>query len=137
MVVSSLGILRVHVGGGGRSGAERSGAEWSGVERSGAEQSKVGGLFLSLLKDSKQPPFSAHFFRPFHPLFLFHVFLFFSRHLHYMHPGVLDIRGRSDFSRFDPRPERPHFSNFGPPAERRPFFVERRPFCETPPAVGL
>ena len=54
-----------------------------------------------------------------------------------LHPGVLDIRGRSDFSRFDPRPERPHFSNFGPPAERRPFFVERRPFCETPPAVGL
>jgi hypothetical protein len=46
------------------------------------------------------------------------------------HPGVLDVRGRSDFSRFDPRPERPRFSNFGPPAERRPF-------CETPPAVGL
>ena len=53
------------------------------------------------------------------------------------HPGVLDIRGRSDFSRFDPSPERPRFSNFGPPAERRPFFVERRPFCEMPPAVGL
>ena len=34
------------------------------------------------------------------------------------HPGVLDIRGRSAFSRFDPRPERPHFSNFGPPADR-------------------
>ena len=51
--------------------------------------------------------------------------------------GVVDVRGRSDFSRFDPRPERPHFSNFSPPAERRPFFVERRPFCETPPAVGL
>ena len=34
------------------------------------------------------------------------------------HPGELDVRGRSDFSRFDPRPERPHFSNFGPPAER-------------------
>ena len=35
------------------------------------------------------------------------------------HPGVLDVRGRSDqFSRFDPRPERPHFSNFGPPTER-------------------
>jgi len=50
------------------------------------------------------------------------------------HPGVLDVRGRSDFSRFDPRLERPRFSNFGPPAERRPFFVERRPFCETPPA---
>jgi hypothetical protein len=33
------------------------------------------------------------------------------------HPGVVDVRGRSDFSRFDPRPERPHFSNFGPPAE--------------------
>ena len=29
----------------------------------------------------------------------------------------LDVGGRSDFSRFDPRPERPHFSNFGPPAE--------------------
>ena len=53
------------------------------------------------------------------------------------HPGVVDVRGRSDFSRFDPRPERPHFGNFGPPAERRSFFVERRPFCETPPAVGL
>ena len=26
--------------------------------------------------------------------------------------------GPSDFSRFDPRPERPHFSNFGPPAEQ-------------------
>ena len=35
--------------------------------------------------------------------------------------GVVDVRGRADFSRFDPRPERPHFSNFGPPAERRPF----------------
>ena len=58
-------------------------------------------------------------------------------HLGLDHPGVLDVRGRSDFSRFDPRPERPHFSNFGPPAERRPFFVERRPFCETLPAVGL
>ena len=32
------------------------------------------------------------------------------------HPGELDVRGRSDFSRFDPRPKRPHFSNFGPPA---------------------
>jgi len=48
------------------------------------------------------------------------------------HPGELDVRGRSEFSRFDPRPERPHFSNFGPPAERRPFlwsedlFVRRR-----------
>ena len=38
------------------------------------------------------------------------------------HPGVVDIRGRRDFSRFDPSPEEgPHFSNFGPPAERRPF----------------
>jgi hypothetical protein len=36
------------------------------------------------------------------------------------HPGVVGVRGRSDFSRFDPRPERLHFSNFGPPAERRP-----------------
>eukprot|EP00964_Phaeocystis_antarctica_P018828 scaffold10372_cov67-Phaeocystis_antarctica.AAC.3 len=36
-------------------------------------------------------------------------------------PGVVDIRSRRDFSRFDPRPGRPHFSNFGPPAERRPF----------------
>jgi hypothetical protein len=36
------------------------------------------------------------------------------------HRGVVDVRGRSDFSRFDPRPERPHFSNFGPPTERRP-----------------
>jgi len=33
-----------------------------------------------------------------------------------LHPGVADVRGRSDFSRFDPRPERPHFSKFGPPA---------------------
>ena len=40
------------------------------------------------------------------------------------HPGVLDIRSRRDFSRFDPsRPGRPHFSKSGPP-------VERRPFCE-------
>jgi hypothetical protein len=36
------------------------------------------------------------------------------------HPGVLDVRGRSDFSRFDPRPKRPQISNFGPPTERRP-----------------
>ena len=36
------------------------------------------------------------------------------------HRGVLDVRGWRDFSRFDPRPGRPHFSNFGPPAERRP-----------------
>jgi len=28
---------------------------------------------------------------------------------------------RRDFNRFDSRPGRPHFSNFGPPAERRPF----------------
>ena len=41
------------------------------------------------------------------------------------HPGVLDVRGRRDFSRFDPRPGRPHFSKFGQPAERRPF-------CEKP-----
>ena len=37
-----------------------------------------------------------------------------------MHGGVLGVRGRPDFSRFDPRPGRSHFSNFGPPAERRP-----------------
>ena len=49
------------------------------------------------------------------------------------HPGVLDIRGRSDFSRFDPRPERPHFSNFGPRPRSEDlflwsedFFVRRR-----------
>jgi hypothetical protein len=30
------------------------------------------------------------------------------------HGGVVDVRGRSDLSRFDPRPERPHFTNFGP-----------------------
>jgi hypothetical protein len=30
------------------------------------------------------------------------------------------VRGGSDFSRFDPRLERPHFSNVGPPTERRP-----------------
>ena len=34
-----------------------------------------------------------------------------------------DVRVRSDFSRFDPRPEVPHFSNFGPPMERRPVVV--------------
>ena len=35
--------------------------------------------------------------------------------------GPGDIRDRSDFySRFDPRLERPHFSNVGPPTERRP-----------------
>ena len=43
-----------------------------------------------------------------------------------IHGGVLDVRGRPDFSRFDPRPGRPHFSNFGPP-------TERRPFCENSP----
>ena len=31
-----------------------------------------------------------------------------------MHGGVLGVRGRPDFSRFDPRPGRSHFSNFGP-----------------------
>ena len=37
-------------------------------------------------------------------------------------PGVLDIRGLRDFSRFDPSPgEAPHFSKSGPPVERRPF----------------
>ena len=30
-----------------------------------------------------------------------------------MHGGVLGVRGRPDFSRFDPRPGRSHFSNFG------------------------
>ena len=30
-----------------------------------------------------------------------------------VHPGVLDVRGRRDFSRFDPRPQSPHSSNFG------------------------
>ena len=35
--------------------------------------------------------------------------------------GPGDVRDRSDFySRFDPRLERPHFSNVGPPTERRP-----------------
>ena len=29
------------------------------------------------------------------------------------HPGVLDVRGRRDFSRFDPRPQSPHFSKVG------------------------
>ena len=29
------------------------------------------------------------------------------------HRGVVDVRGCPDFSRFDPRPERSHFSNFG------------------------
>eukprot|EP00964_Phaeocystis_antarctica_P065769 scaffold39727_cov58-Phaeocystis_antarctica.AAC.3 len=28
------------------------------------------------------------------------------------HWGVVDVRGRRDFSRFDPRSGRPHFSNF-------------------------
>ena len=38
--------------------------------------------------------------------------------------GVLDIRVRRDFGRFDPPPgEAPHFSKSGLP-------VERRPFCE-------
>ena len=60
-----------------------------------------------------------------------------SRILPFHHPGVLGVRDRPDFSRFDPRPERPHFSNFGPPAGRRPFCGERRPFCETAPAGGL
>ena len=26
-----------------------------------------------------------------------------------LHPGVVDVRGRPHFSRFDPRPGRPHF----------------------------
>ena len=52
-------------------------------------------------------------------------------------PGGTRRKGSVGLYRFDPRPKRPHFSNFGPPAERRPFFVERRPFCETLPAVGL
>ena len=35
--------------------------------------------------------------------------------------GVVDVRGGTDFSRFDPRPPgRPHSSNFDPPAEQRP-----------------
>eukprot|EP00964_Phaeocystis_antarctica_P105113 scaffold70189_cov57-Phaeocystis_antarctica.AAC.4 len=36
------------------------------------------------------------------------------------HPGVVDtlVSGWRDFSRFDPRPKRLHFSNFGPPASR-------------------
>jgi len=35
------------------------------------------------------------------------------------HPGVLDVRSRRDFSRFDPSPEeRPHLSNFGVRARR-------------------
>ena len=44
-----------------------------------------------------------------------------ARSAHVRRGGVVDVRGGSDFSRFDPRPGRPHFSNFGPPAERRPF----------------
>ena len=54
------------------------------------------------------------------------VFGFCTRNVCRVHRGVLDIRGRRDFSRFDPSPGRPHFSNFGPPAERRPF-------CENSP----
>ena len=39
---------------------------------------------------------------------LFSMFYFGSRGAH---PGVLDIRGRRDFSRFDPSPRgRPHFT---------------------------
>ena len=37
------------------------------------------------------------------------------------------------------RREAPHFSNFGPPARSEDvddLFVERRPFCETPPALS-
>ena len=50
------------------------------------------------------------------------VFGFCTRNVCRVHRGVLDIRGRRDFSRFDPSPgEAPLFSNFGPPAERRPF----------------
>ena len=51
------------------------------------------------------------------------AFVFRPPHTVKMHGGgtLVDVRGRSDFSRFDPRPERPHFSNFGPPAERRSF----------------
>ena len=36
--------------------------------------------------------------------------------------GVVGVRNRRDFSIFDPHPGRPHFSNFGPPAERGHFF---------------
>ena len=38
-------------------------------------------------------------------------------------PGVLDIRGRRDFSRFDPSPGRPHFSKSGPPVDAKTFFI--------------
>ena len=42
------------------------------------------------------------------------AFVFRPPHTVKMHGGgtLVDVRGRSDFSRFDPRPERPHFSNF-------------------------
>ena len=34
------------------------------------------------------------------------------REMQLAHPGVLDVRGRPHFSRFDPRPGTPHFSTF-------------------------
>ena len=42
------------------------------------------------------------------------------------HPGVLDVRGRPHFSRFDPRPGTPHFSTFGRLAEQRPFCESKK-----------
>ena len=42
------------------------------------------------------------------------------------HRGVLEIRGRRDFGRFDPSPgEAPHFSKSGPPPSRARGAVER------------
>ena len=68
-----------------------------------------------------------------------------------VHQGEVDVRGRPDFSRYltlvgspggAARPDgsgRPHFSNFALLVRPRSedLFVERRPFCETPPAVVL
>ena len=44
-------------------------------------------------------------------------------------PGEVDVKDRSDFSRFEPRPGRPHFSNFGPPPRgAKTFLPEVREF---------
>ena len=43
-----------------------------------------------------------------------------AKHAHAPRGGPRRTRGRRDCSRCAPRPGRPHFSNFGPPAERSP-----------------
>ena len=51
---------------------------------------------------------------------------------------VVDVRGRADFSGFDPRPERPTLVTLvRPRSDPKTFFVEGKTFCETPPAADF